>query len=651
MAITLGNIAATISLDARRWVTGAKKVSTANKAAQRSAYNLQRRIDKTVKAFGKFGQSLKRVALVVAAAVAGFSIAAKAQIQIADEVAKTSRRLGVSAEFLQALQYAADSYNIAQGQILKGLQKVQTEVSKINSGVYSEAATELRKLDAGLLATLRTATSTEEIYRILDTRFRSVSRSQAIAVAGLLFGNRSAAAVVQFSLERGFTTAEKRARELGLLTTDEIEKAEKLNQAFTDLSTTIKFSMQRALIENRDTVIETVDNFTELAVTLAPKLVSALSTISDLAVDIKDNWRDIAQAALTFAGAVGGFKLGAKSRNPYIALFSGIMGGISTHQAGRYLLRPDGTYSDNPPLKIDIHAPLQDAVSGRQLPTGPDPLPRPLQELIDALPGKLAEGQAAILRDLARQIKEAQGLSTRDKTLQQLEALLEPLRNRLIQERANLVAAQGTPSQLQQLQVAIDSLDISNFEKIIQKIEDMNEELEKTIMRQKQIDEIAGGINASFQQGIELLIQTGSVAQGLRSILGGILAQIIRTLIISPIASSAAGFFKDIFSPAENAYGGHLIAGKYSVVGERGPELVAFNQSSRIIPNHDLRLGGGGATISIINTGTDKSIDEEATRINMEEGIIEVVLKDLRLNGPIAQNIAYSTGTGNQRFS
>jgi hypothetical protein len=105
---------------------------------------------------------------------------------------------------------------------------------------------------------------------------------------------------------------------------------------------------------------------------------------------------------------------------------------------------------------------------------------------------------------------------------------------------------------------------------------------------------------ASFFHG-----SSGGSGAGLGSSLGGVFSRLI-------------GFLPHF------AAGGPMSANMLSVVGENGPELFSPGTSGRIIPNHQLSIGGGGAThnYSIDARG---STDPAATRAAVQQGVQRAV--------------------------
>ena len=222
MATTLGQVAATISLDAKRWQRGANRAVQSNKKLQRSAYAMGRRIDRTTRSFGAAASRFKGLAVAGLALATGFALISRRAIQATDELSKMSRRLDISVEFLQSLQFAADSYNISQTQITRGFNKFRAELAAISSGVYSEAETYIRRLDSGLLDLIVSADSTEESLKLLFNTLRNADKDKSLAILNLLFSKRAGSAIFQLLTEspEGFNTFVDRAKELNGLTTE-----------------------------------------------------------------------------------------------------------------------------------------------------------------------------------------------------------------------------------------------------------------------------------------------------------------------------------------------------------------------------------------------------------------------------------------------
>ena len=93
--------------------------------------------------------------------------------------------------------------------------------------------------------------------------------------------------------------------------------------------------------------------------------------------------------------------------------------------------------------------------------------------------------------------------------------------------------------------------------------------------------------------------------------------------------SSASGFGNvgmsspgKFMPPTLRAFGGSVSGKTPYMVGERGPELFVPGGNGTIIPNSNMRGGGGGSPISI-SVDARGSNDPAAVRAQVQQGILE----------------------------
>lgn len=119
-------------------------------------------------------------------------------------------------------------------------------------------------------------------------------------------------------------------------------------------------------------------------------------------------------------------------------------------------------------------------------------------------------------------------------------------------------------------------------------------------------EEVGAAVRSSMEQNFEAVLTSAKdLGDGLKSIAREVLAAVLRSLIISP-AVSGIGAFLGI--PTFQSGG---LARGFSVVGERGPELVDFTRPGRVYPTEDLQaaLGGGGGGFSLVQNYNIESTD------------------------------------------
>ena len=746
MAVSLGQVVATVSLNASKWRRGANQTAAANKKIERSMYRLGKRVDKTTRDFKRATSGIgRRAAVVGIAVVASFGAIIKQTAQASDELAKLARRLDVTVEFLQSLQFAADSYNISQRLITKGFTKFRSEIAAISAGAYSEAEVYVRDIDSGLLALITTANTSEEgLRRLFNTIKESADDKKSLALLNLLFSKRAGSSILQLIKEapEGLDTYINRARELQAITGDQARLAEAVNQSFTDLSFVTANVLKRAMIDNRDAIIDMNTNLAEIVKDNAPLVITAFTNMAKAAGFIVEQFENI----VTVLGTIKGFTLGFGSAallsggNPLIAVGGGVAGALAANRAigvgfdalrggnenvlvqqqiellqrlekignrrgiagqtGRATQadvfagkRNNRTERFAPIFGVKSVAEIKDAVliletelkgikksidkngDDANNPPAVEPtaeqklfgtnvklLGKSSAELIRDLPDRITKGLGGVTTDLRNQLSDASGETTGlQLAARQIESVLRPIRAQFDALIKQYRDTGGGKEQIAVLEGARAGLDPSLYTQATIEVDRLNDALKQTQLEQSRIQEIAQGINSAFQSGLKSMIETGNVAKGLRSILAGIVAQIIQTTIISRLAGQASTFLSNLLSPAVlatggaigvnggltgvRAFGGPVSAGGLYKVNERSPEVFEPYSSGRVTPLNRLSGGMGSSNISfnIINSGTPKSVDTPSSNIDVESGVVQVVLKDLDERGPISQKLQGSS--------
>jgi len=154
-----------------------------------------------------------------------------------------------------------------------------------------------------------------------------------------------------------------------------------------------------------------------------------------------------------------------------------------------------------------------------------------------------------------------------------------------------------------------DSLNLSQEQNLKQQNDSYNEIIKnagllKVLKKEEgRISEEAGKLLAG---GFEDAIFSGKKLSDVIKQLGqDILRLMFRNMITEPLANFFSGGLKSIFGYAD---GGLPPTGRPSIVGERGPELFVPGTSGRIVPNHELGGGGGGAIVYNIDArGADQT--------------------------------------------
>src|SRR5690554_645964 len=186
-------------------------------------------------AFNRLDKTAGRVLLGVGGAITG---AVVAMTRSGDEVAKTSRRMGVGAEALQEMRYWADQNGVAHSDL-------ERMVGRLNQRLGDGEAEGNKYVQAIQSLGVATQTSSGEVRAAEDVFQDTVgalmeieSASERSAAAADIFGTRVARQLMP-ALEDGSMSMEDAAamaHELGIVMDDEaLDASEAFNDALTDL--------------------------------------------------------------------------------------------------------------------------------------------------------------------------------------------------------------------------------------------------------------------------------------------------------------------------------------------------------------------------------------------------------------------------------
>lgn len=130
---------------------------------------------------------------------------------------------------------------------------------------------------------------------------------------------------------------------------------------------------------------------------------------------------------------------------------------------------------------------------------------------------------------------------------------------------------------------------------------------------------------------------TGAMSwkDGMRSLIGSVIDQLWKLFVVQKIVGfvtsalggasnvpTTGGFGSSVNLAGARAYGGSVGSNQPYMVGERGPELFVPGGNGTIIPNSNMRGGGGGSPISI-SVDARGSNDPAAVRAQVQQGILE----------------------------
>jgi|GEM_PF-6359618 len=197
-------------------------------------------------AVGRFNTGIRNTALqigVMAASLGAVGIVAKKTISFldgiaskGDEVAKSSRKLGLGVEELQHFRYAASRCGIETELMDKSIQKLAINSYKAFSG-DKEMSKKFASLGIRVAdANGKIKTNAEMLYSLSDAFTKLKSPQEKIFVATQMFGDEGAKMVSLLAEGRmGVKQLINESAGLGVMTKEQAENSEKYVDAMTDL--------------------------------------------------------------------------------------------------------------------------------------------------------------------------------------------------------------------------------------------------------------------------------------------------------------------------------------------------------------------------------------------------------------------------------
>jgi hypothetical protein len=205
---------------------------------------------------------LKRLGGSVAGAVgmsvgaAGFAMFTKQLIDSADQIGKVSKRLGVTAEEYQKLQFAAERSGASQGAVEKGMRRMAATVYDAGKGL---STAKMALSDLGLSYKDLEGKSPERQFAIIAERLNLVKdASLKSALAQRIFG-RSGTELIPMIGDYS-KLADEIERSGGLMSNEAVAAAERFKDSMTNMGTTIKAALANSgLLEWLADVVDRLD--------------------------------------------------------------------------------------------------------------------------------------------------------------------------------------------------------------------------------------------------------------------------------------------------------------------------------------------------------------------------------------------------------
>lgn len=590
-------MAGDLELNQGKWEAGLKK-ATNNLRNSKSQWDrdlksggkafdaLRGNLDGTVKGFVNV-----RGAIASLLGGAGFVAITKNALNAADAIKDTSERLGLNTTALQRFQYAA-------------------KLSALDAESFESA---IIKLNSNIAAGKLPYDNAEQALSSLADRIQNAgSQAERAAIANEAFGAKMGAKLIPL-LSQGSDGLRKMGDEadrLGLvLSGDVLQGASDFNDQLDTLGLVLSRNFQQGFLSSF------VDESGRLRDVYAdPQFVDGIKTVAKALGDfvnfILKYLPEATTVLATFAGAASGAAIGgaAGSVVPGIGTAVGAAGGAVTGGVTAFFGAATVTGAGDRTLGGG----LAKAAAAAE------------QEKIN----KLLEANARILREGATFVKSSGGGMTKSFEEQQraaeqsqkaIDGILSGLdreiavnkvnidlyndktgaleRGRREAEIMNQIQAQGLKLSESEKQALREKLDLiqeqSETEKRLEEQKKKVEDAERD--RQQAMQQFAFSFQSAFEDAI---IEGKKLSDVIKSLATDIARLVLRQTITAPLVSGIG----DIFSGIKFfANGGTPPVNRLSVVGERGPELIAPKSAMSVIPMGKVGGGSGDVTVNVIN--------------------------------------------------
>jgi hypothetical protein len=551
---SLGQLVVSLSAETSRFQQG---MSQAQKQAQGT--------------FGSITSLAKTAGAAIVAALSVRSIASaiQGQINLADEVAKTSQKLGIQAEELQKLRYAADLSGASADTLTKAVTRLAVDAQ--NGG---KALASIGVSARGSNGEMKSAQTL--FTEVAEAVSKMGDGTQKTAAAVQLFG-RSGADLIPLlnSGAAGIKAMTDEASQLGfVMDTEMTDAAQRFNDNLTRLSKAkdgLFVQVTRQLLPALEALTNEMVAFAKegtMAATIGKSIVTVFQTVAVVGSDL---YFVISQITLALVALVDSAAKVASFD------FSGAASVWTEYNKQANEARE----------RLDSFQSALFSVGETAKQVGNE---------VDKTFGGGGGGGADSKRE-------------RESYLQWMEGFEQAARDRQVKIVENQITQEQAA--LREHMNWIESMEQATQDRLYQiqekRLTDQEALMEKTRQGYVQLGEQIG---SSIGNNLENAIMTG---MKFKDVVRAIIQDMIRLAIQKTIVNSLTGGFGSMFGSlfgGGRALGGPVKAGTSYLVGEKGPELFTPGMSGNITPN-----GAGGGNSVVVNVNV-----EGGTRVQDDRG-------------------------------
>jgi hypothetical protein len=599
----------------------------------RAAYQSQKNFQQITSAAKMAG-----AAIGLALSGASFVRAIKSQIDLADELAKTSQKIGVQVEDLQKLRYAADLSGVSNEVLTRALGRLSTEAVK-GSDALKKIGVSLKDSNGN------TKTSAELLKETAGQISKYSDGVQKSALVTEIFGDKLARELIPLLNlgKKGIEDLANEAEQLGfILSADAAASAEEFNDNLTRLGRVTDGLIAKITIELLPGLVAFTDQLIDIA-----KNTQVFETVGKAALVVFQTFAVVgANVAFVFNGIAT--EISGIARQ-LAALASGDFKGFSaireqmvkdSKEAREALDRFEASI-------MGLGKTIKKSVKDSDGESFSDEIAKGIQDTEKSIQRLQKEYQALFLTRTELAVLDAENLGA---TKQQIEtirtlssAILEQTEIQKEQKKAQEEALQKQKD-LEAQASRIYSETRSPIEALNIRLAELNDLLDKGAINWDTWARASEAAQDAYDNAVDTAKQTQTATifvrdlgnaigtafedavmsgKGFMDILKGLEQDIIRIIFrlyimksieatIGNTSGPIGGFLDSLFGGGR-AIGGPVSSGTAYLVGERGPELfVPPSGGGSIVPNE--QLGSSGISVVnnfVISTPTDRRTQQQ----------------------------------------
>lgn len=522
------------------------------------------------------------------AKVAGVALGARAvyshiksQIELGDQLSKTSQKLGASVESLSAYQYGAKLSGVETNELNGSLAKLARNMQESVITPGGAAAETFRALGISVTDANGKLRSTDAVFDDIGKRFASAPDGPEKTAAAMKLLGKTGGDLIPL-LNNLQTLTDEAQRTGNVISTDFAKQSEQFNDTLTRMGSSLGIFTRKMLSE----VVPAINHWIErLNVATGAQARLSLQSLEDLLRSKQKRLEEL------------GKEIGR----------SFVIGDVEKTGLGR----------ERAALNAEVQE-IQQQIALQKKSTADLQASRNDASKLNPIrgPGQINADRFGDMQRALRLATEKANAELVQGEANRVEAEIKLAKDAM---REKIQFSKLTADQQKRIQDDLAAYDAAITASVMKKnqgaFKDLLDEWKDTskLMQDASARWLDSSANALTEFVMTGKLEFQSLAKSIISDLVRIQIQKALTNAADSVGGGFGSFFRGLLGYAD---GGDPAVGKAAIVGERGPELFVPKVAGTIVPNDELGMGGGNRyniSVSVDARGTSVSGDEESS--------------------------------------